>query len=183
MSILSNTTLKYSRLTGIFSGVVIALSFTVMIYGAYLRWWPMEAVEYDTKIFPIASSHIPVDCDKTKDGLYIFNPGDIVPLLIKGNKLVNVHAQIMPRFIDGTVTLLPDITARRPKGRFEEIALTYKVPRSATNGLHYFEFTVNYDVNPLRTLSYHVRSVPFWVERKSSDQSCVDCKYKKNKRG
>jgi hypothetical protein len=144
--------------------LIIYSGFMTLIYVAYLLWWPMEAVTFDHKILDIATSYVGSDCARNKEGLMIFHPGDIVPLKVSGTKHMDTPGLVMPRYVDSTVTLLPDYTAMRPVGRFEEVILTHKVPRGSGGGIHYFEFTMIYEVNPLRKLTYQTRSVPFWVE-------------------
>lgn len=178
MGSLTRFTLKYGEFMGWLTGVVIFGAIIVAFYVAYLLWWPFEPIRYDSVLQDIAVSHMPTGCEKTKDGLFAFSPGDIVPLRTSGVKLMDIPAQIMPRLVDTSVTLLPDYTAKRPLGKFDEVILTHRIPRNMTSGVYYFEFTVVYEVNPIRKITYQTRSVPFYVQPLKSykEQSCIDCK-------
>lgn len=147
--------------------ILIIISFIIIIsYFVLDCLYPPSLIQFDYGMIPVAR-----DYTHNEAQIQTFNPGDIVPLKLKGYKYTNDVPKAITNRLVGTdaIMTLPN-TPPQPKerGPFDFVSLDRRVPGDSISGLVYIEITYIYSRNFIRDQEvYKIRTEPFNVTKNS----------------
>jgi len=142
-------------LAGLLFIATVVFGFLMVVDGEY--WNP--PVVYETKY---------LNTDKTE-----YAPGDVVSVFLDVYKGRNIEGCVTWSLVNGRVFPYAKRKLGSPEGTYEKwYALTNeKLPTAnlTDGGQYHFEALVEYRVNPLRTVTYKLKTTPFRIIQPAKD--------------
>lgn len=93
-----------------------------------------------------------------------YRPGETVQAYMSFCKERNIVATVQWSLINTILTQYPSRPSSVQKGCHKNIIVNLEpIPMDALPGAHYFEGTVTYEVNPLNTISYYLKTNSFQI--------------------
>ncbi len=138
-----------------FSFFVLLLAFVIMIYYAYMSFFPFEIIRYTNQ-------------DQEGVGIYqILTPtvkrGESIRYISDFEKLMDIGGEMSCYFQDGLIHQLPDRSSNNPVGYHYEVR-SIEVPLSLNTGEYIYTCTVRYKLTMGRVIDYTFKTEPFIVE-------------------
>lgn len=137
---------------------------TLILGASFLAWvnyslyWPITTLVIqnysDAKPIPVLTSMI--------------EPGEPLQYELDYCKYTNRPAVVHRSFMDGQIILLQDSSGKLPTGCHKTLVKTAIVPETINPGEYYLDVSVDYTINPLRTITTHYRTTEFTVVRKGT---------------
>ena len=154
---------RSQRLLALFTRVALNLSLlgavVAFLYAAYVFFWPVPVIAYADRALPLVSTAV--------------HPGDFPTFryrYCKGTSLPeHVTAQLIDRdggvvaavgSRDRNIPTTPRCTLDRP---VDVKGSVWQIPANVPPGTYALDFTVSYQVNALRAIQVHARTVYFEV--------------------
>lgn len=135
---------------------------------SYWLFWPYEAVDYKTKPIPVLQE-MPADVasfdPKQPRPVPVFKPGDRIFLLHDYCRLMEAPVTANIEIIDTAKLPIPYSPSQSAVGCQKRVSNLIRIPEFFYSRepvtIH---ITLRYQVNPLRTITYHIESEPFFVK-------------------
>ena len=137
-----------NKLTGIVLNLILI---GILVIIALILYWslrPYNVIEYQVDYF-----------EMQKDEYVV---GEPLTYRIAFCKKGNYTGTVIRTLHDGIIYIFPEIISKSPQGCIDQISTTTVVPNVPT-GEYVYEDTVIYQVNPIREISYTMKSTPFKI--------------------
>lgn len=138
--------------------VTMVLGILFLAWINYSLFWPIQTLEIqnysDSKPIPVLTQKV--------------EPGDPLEYELDYCKYTNRPSRVHRSFMDGQIILLQDSDGKLPTGCHKTLVKTAIVPETINPGEYYLDVSVDYAINPLRTITTHYRTSMFTVVRKGT---------------
>ena len=141
------------------------LNMLVIFGGAALYgYWQFLDGTLINPIIIVYTDRMNYPTDKT-----VYKAGDTVNIEISFCKLREIPANFNVHFVDSIILAIPQSVASVPKGCYGQdkkyaLPIATISPDIDMRGNWRIEGTVSYKVNPIRTISFNIRTQPFDIE-------------------
>ena len=144
--------LKYTKISHLLA--LIALVFSSAVFFLFLFWWI-----YPYKPLVVKQPYQIVNEESS------LKQGDVLKYQIDYCKYTNIQSIVRRQFVDGIIYATPEITANLKKGCGLAIN-TITIPENLPPGTYYLTIEVTYKINPIREISYDLKTEKFVVTKK-----------------
>jgi hypothetical protein len=132
------------------SMVVIFAAIAVMLYFAFWSWWPFNVITYNNLPFPV---------DKE-----VYEPGDNIDYTFNYCKHIGARASVTRTLTNASRTIeLEGFESSSFATGCGEVSSAVPIPIYAQPGVYRMLITVDFDVHPLRTITYRLETQEFEV--------------------
>lgn len=128
----------------------------IVICGSILYFFRyIDGVYYNP---PLTFDSSLVTPDKTE-----YKPGDMIYVNWRYCKHRPLTAKMNVTLSDDIIITLPEFTRNAPLGCFEKSVLVVKIPDVVHTGIFTIEGVITYEVNPMKTVVYNLKSTQFKI--------------------
>lgn len=136
------------------SVVVLLLAAGILVYIYYLLFMPIKVIVPTTQPYPVTDTTV--------------QRGKTLTYIADYCKFIDAPAEVTRSFSDGLSFATPQTTTNLPNGCHKQ-QVTIEVPKSIPPGTYRLDIQLDYHLNPLRTASYHFKTVDFSVIRNENE--------------
>ena len=130
--------------------VMLALSIAAMLVVGIWLVWPYDVIQQEFDPLPLQSTTLHV--------------GETIVYHARYTKTMDVVGIASVQLVDSMLIFYPDVTFAGKPGHYDIWGRTFTVPVNAFPGPDYYlQFTVTYQVNPVRTIVERYRTEKFTV--------------------
>jgi hypothetical protein len=133
----------------------LLLASILLVYVFYLLFYPFKVIDYYNQPFPVTRSS------------KAYAPGEVVEVMINYCRYIDTPALVNKRLIDHVDIPLPSHTGTFGMGCHEIISANTVIPEYVPPGQYYIDYTVEFKINALRTVTVETRTEPFYVVSRS----------------
>jgi hypothetical protein len=130
------------------AGGAILGGFLLLGLIGYMMFYPITPVKYLDDRFEVSP--------------LVVKPGEFINIHLRYDKFIDSPAHIKISFVDTIITDALNYTSLRKRGSYDHWRKV-AVPKGLLPGRYHLEFTVQYEINPLRTERAQTRSIYFDV--------------------
>jgi len=93
----------------------------------------------------------------------VYKQGDNFDIRLRVCKTREIPENIYGRFVDGLIYSVPENTSNFEEGCYDTIISSVDIPENLPVGMYHYEESIEYRVNPIRTIIYEFTTEEFEV--------------------
>jgi len=128
---------------------IILSAMGLLGYILYLLYFPFKPMEYKYTTLPILKKQV--------------KRGEAIQFTMDYCRNTDIPTTVYRQFVNDVLVYLPTVESRGAKGCRQILVNTVIAPEALPSGKAHYEFSVHVKVNPLRTITYELRTEDFEI--------------------